>query len=398
MYKLAADRRPRPVKTKMTFAQNQTEADDIYKSFKPVRINYTYFNYSGGDITIIDRSGMKFTIRPLSSGGTRYGAGIIVVKNYTFHDTVIIDEITLSSEMSHEEVMLRKAFASRRRISPNETSVDVIYSLSPEAFREFNECVYIRELDIVITKGNDRVVHPYSDSGVALSGEADSMDGFTGLGFRWISHDYQKQTLYLNLSGMVMTVTSIHDLQMEEGFYVYAKGLEQEVATRLIRMPLTEAVEKYGLTSSLYEAQNALSVEERLAKDVDYIKSQQKLELMNIEHGNKMAQSHASEKSILAKIEEIERKREADRESSENDSKEREIAHQQFLQKLQTEMEKTRTDMQMLQYKLQREEESNRRDDYWEERSYQRKDTSEFVKWLPGIAVGLGLLLPKLMS
>lgn len=399
MYKLAVDKRPRIVKPKMSFAQNQNDANEIARDFKPIKINYSYFNYTGGEITIIDRAGMKFTIRPMASGGTRYGAGIIVVKNYTFHDTVIIDEVSLSDEMSHEETMLRKAFANRRRISPNETAVDIIYNLSPEAFRELNECVYIRELDIVITKGNERVVHPYSESGLLIEANSGNQDGsIAGIGFKWVSHSYEKQTLYLNLAGTVMAITSVHDMQMDEGFYVFAKGVTDEMATRLTKLTLSEAKEKYGLTSSLYDAQNALSVEEKLAKDVDFIKSTKRIELIEREHESKMAQHVANEKLLLNKIEEIERKHQAERESGELDRQKREMDHTNYLAKIKMDMEKAQSDMAYLQYKLRREEESNRRDDYWEERSYKRKDSSEFVKWLPGIAVGLGLLLPKLMS
>jgi hypothetical protein len=90
MYKLAADRRPKVARPKVSFAQNQTEADDLHATFKPIKINYSYFNYTGGDITIVDRSNMKFTIRPVASGGTRFGHGIMVVKNYVFPTQLLL--------------------------------------------------------------------------------------------------------------------------------------------------------------------------------------------------------------------------------------------------------------------------------------------------------------------
>ena len=54
--------------------------------------------------------------------------------------------------------------------------------------------------------------------------------------------------------------------------------------------------------------------------------------------------------------------------------------------------------MDVFREKLRREEESNRRKDYYEDVSYKRKDSSELIKWLPGIIIGAGLLLPKLSS
>ena len=400
MYKLATDRRPKVGRAKVTFLQNQTEVNDVHGAFKPIRINFSYYNYTGGDITIIDRSNMKFTVKPLASGAARHQAGIMVVKNYIFHDTVILDELTLSDEMSQDQLMLRKAFANRIRTAPNETSVSLVYSLSPEAFREFDECVYISELDIVITRqANEVVVHPYSEAGKMLHGEPSAMnDSFSGFGFRWVTHNYRSETLYLNLCGMVVSVTSMTDLQMEEGFYVYVKGLEQEQSTRLVRMTLEEAIEKYKLTPSLMEAQSAMSIEDRLAQDVEYKKGERRLELLEKEHDLKLAHTSFQEKSLMSKIEEMERKYQNDRASFEMENVKRDREHEQMLTKYKLEAEKALRDMEAAREKLRQEEESNRRKDHYENRSYDRKDSSELIKWLPGIIVGMGILLPKLTS
>lgn len=400
MYKLAVDRRPRVARPKATFAMNQKEADDLNSAFKPIRVTYSYFNYTGGDITIVDRSNMKFTVRPAPSGAARFGHGIMVVKNYIFHDSVIIDEITLSDEMSQDQQMLRKAFANRRRVSPNETAVDICYTLSPEVFREFNECVYIRELDIVITRrAEEKVVHPYSESGLALNSHPESMEqAYSGLGFRWVTHQYLKETLYLNLYGQVIAVTSIQDMHMEEGFYVYVKGSEQSMSTVLTRMTLEEAMEKYSLTRSLYDAQTALSIEDRIAQDIDYRKAEQKREILEREHQVKLAQSESTEKTLMAKLEEMNRKQQLDRENHQIELEKRTRENEQYLLKLKLEMEKSLREMELYRDKMAREEESNRRKDYYEHQSYQRKDSSELLKWLPGIILGAGILLPKLSS
>ena len=401
MYKLATDRRPRVARPKKTFAYNQTEADDLHAAYKPVKISFSYFNYTGGEITIIDRQNMKFTIRPLASGASRIGEGIMVVKNYVFNDAVIIDEITLSSELTQDQEMLRKAFANRRRISPNETAVDIVYTLSPEAFREFDECVYISELDIVVTRNaNEKVVHPYSEEGLLLNATPESLNkAFSGLGFRWVTHKYLKETLYLNFYGMVVSVSSVQDMQMEEGFYVYVKGLEDSSgSTRLIRETLEDAIEKYGLTKSLYDAQRAMSIEDKLANDIEMVKGQQKLTLLDREYQVKMAQATSTEVSLLAKLEELERKSAADREAYVIENEKRQRDHEQYLAKLSLETEKTLRDMEAFKEKLRLDSESASRKDYYENRSLDRKDSSEITKWLPGIILGAGLLLPKLMS
>ena len=59
-------------------------------------------------------------------------------------------------------------------------------------------------------------------------------------------------------------------------------------------------------------------------------------------------------------------------------------------------------EMKEMEAKFAREkaERDSRRDyekDYYERRSYVRKDSSEIVKWVPAIAVGLGVVVAKLL-
>lgn len=131
---------------------------------------------------------------------------------------------------------------------------------------------------------------------------------------------------------------------------------------------------------------------------MEFIKGQQKLTLLDREHQLKIAQSDMNEKSLLSKFEELERKSQADRLAFEMENDKRERDHEQYINKIKLDAEKNLRDLDILKDKLRREEDSNRRKDYYDERSYDRKDSSEIIKWLPGIILGAGLLLPKLMS
>ena len=157
-------------------------------------------------------------------------------------------------------------------------------------------------------------------------------------------------------------------------------------------------MEKFGLTKSLYEAQKASSMEERLNKDLDFLKGEQKLSIIEREHQLKLIQATSAENSVLAKMEEMDRKRAAEQLAFEIENDKRQRDHEQYLTKLKLDADKAFRDMEMLKEKIRYDEESNRRKDYYENRSYDRKDSSELVKWLPGIILGAGLLIPKLMS
>jgi hypothetical protein len=164
---------------------------------------------------------------------------------------------------------------------------------------------------------------------------------------------------------------------MEEGFYVYVKGLEEsEGSTRLIRLTLEDAIEKYGLTKSLYDAQRAMSIEDRVANDFEMRKAEQKLTILDREHQLKMVQATANEQALLAKMEEIERKSAADREAFANENVKRQRDHEQYLAKLVTDQEKAFRDMEQFKEKLRLESESQSRKDYYDNRSLDRKDSS----------------------
>jgi hypothetical protein len=97
-------------------------------------------------------------------------------------------------------------------------------------------------------------------------------------------------------------------------------------------------------------------------------------------------------------MEELDRKSAADREAFAIENAKRQREHEQYLAKLVTDQEKAFRDMEAFKEKLQLERESQSRKEYYENRSLDRKDSSEITKWLPGLIIGAGLLIPKLMS
>ena len=54
-------------------------------------------------------------------------------------------------------------------------------------------------------------------------------------------------------------------------------------------------------------------------------------------------------------------------------------------------------EVQYAREKAEREYRLNMQRDYYEHRSYDRKDSSEIIKWIPPMIVGAGLILSKLL-
>lgn len=399
MYKLAEKKLPKRAMPRVGYAKTQQDANTYSNAFKPLKISLQFHNYTGDDICIIDRSGMKFTVKPAPSRATNFGAGIMVVKNYAFHDSVIIDELILSNGESKEKETLLAAFRNRRSTSMNETAVDLTFTLDPDTFRELDECVYISELDVVITRGNvQNVLHPYSEAGVLHYTAPLDLEAFSsGLGFKWISHSFQAETMYVNISGQVIAMTSVNLPEMAEGVYVYVKGGDLP-GVRMQRLTVAEAVIQYHFTTSSIEAEKAYSIEEKLANDLDFIRNRQRLELIEKEQKLAEIKIDATEETVNAKLAEVSRKHELEQATHAQDIERKATEHRNAMEKLQREAEKAREDVLYYQRKLQQEEESNRRKDYWDERSSVRKDSSELVKWMPTLLVGGGLLITKLLG
>lgn len=166
------------------------------------------------------------------------------------------------------------------------------------------------------------------------------MKDFTsGIGFKWVTHKYLKETFTLTFVVRLSRYLPFKTCIWKKAFYVYTKGMDEESATRLVRMSLDEAVDKYGLTRSLYDAQTALSVEARIAQDVDFLKGEQKKEILEREHQVKLAQADSTERSLMAKLEEMAHKQELDRETHQTEMDKRTREHEQFIMKLKLDVE-----------------------------------------------------------
>lgn len=395
-------RRPKiavPITTRLPNRQSTAKEEGVYK---PLTIVTTYENHTGREISILERSGLNYTIKP-SGLMSREGHGNVrVVKTYRLDNSVNIDEVLLSNDDNSETKNLKEALASRWTRDLSFTEFAVVYSLPLQLFSGLESDIYVRELDIVITSsGLQGLVHPYSREGeISRLGNIKDDSPIPGIGFRWIVSTPMVQTLYANIGGEVICIDAQVDETLDDGFYVFTHGhslADRKVGT-VDRLTVEEAMKKYGLSTNFAEARDNLSADVILQNDLDYSHKQQKLDLMDKEYGLRIKQIEANDQAVNIKLAEIEAKHRSEIEGYKLEAEKRQREHEQMLAKFNLESDRLQRDLSAHIEKIRQDEISTRRKDYYEERHHVRKDSSELVKWAPSLIVGLGLLLPKLIG
>jgi septal ring factor EnvC (AmiA/AmiB activator) len=140
------------------------------------------------------------------------------------------------------------------------------------------------------------------------------------------------------------------------------------------------------LFSSEAEALNLGNQVEAKRREFEELQHEQRVTMLRLENDHK--------KSIqLMELELAKQKQEkADREN--------ELAKEiSRLKKSEYALEKeaTKREAKYAKEKAKRDARMNEDKDYYERRSYDRKDSSEVIKWLPAAVVGVGLLISKFL-
>lgn len=383
--------------------------EDYHSTTSPFIVTLTYQNHMPYPVNIIEKSGIAHTL-PVSSINRMTKNGVTVLKKYRFLKEVIIDATDLLNGNSEniEHKAIKEAFEIRRGpVNGPYIEFDVRYHVSSRDLSDYGGSLYLNELDVVISTTNPReTAHPFSPDQKLLK---QSTAVPTGAFLHFVLNDcaWKVSKLFANINGEVYKFNSIDDREKPDGVYVYSHSYEDDEdhqIVKCVRYSVEEAMEKYPLFLTELDARAYGNAEERLSKDLDHIKDVRKLDILDKESDLKV--TAIEEKNLVSKLkieQEVrtaltdkllmERNNELSllqfqmkehearmaRERSEADHRSKEWEYQ--MQKAKAE-----SDAQMLQMKHM-----------YEARSYNRKDSSEFIKWIPAI-IGAGIMATKFMG
>lgn len=364
--------------------------------------------------------------------------GIYVTVVYASDPSVKIDTTELLNVVTESEQTreaYRRAFGEYRHTpthrGPSRSAVR--YSITQEAFENRNCVGFVQQLGLIFCeKDPNKYWHPFSQECLSTNYMAE-LQGNAAYQVRINDPRQRYASLYTNINGFVYEVQPIRDPALAEGIYLYEYGKlnVNQSAVNIQHYNFEEAFEKIPVFLTVGEAEDYGDVTKRLEADYQFQKDTLSLAKLRYEEE---AQHRKSERNLLdhqSDISKIELERKALIERTELEQvkatleKERdryrlELERIREQDKLRAEQEKTRLEQERvklnatqaqreheikmeqllrnheaLERKLQQEIAQASMRDYYERRSYERKDSSEFMKWLPGLALGAAAFMIK---
>jgi hypothetical protein len=267
----------------------------------------------------------------------------------------------LGDDASNELKAFRDAFSyhiGRNRWQGAVITLD--YPLSINTLREYGGSVYYQELDVVVSLEAFENVppHPASDEGknIQLTNIEQQEDAFL-YSVDIVDNLAVLSERYLNINGKVYKVTPKIDLNRQDGIYITSNRPAVNARTENDRevsyYPLSK-VEELGLYRTLDEANacgDIVTARKQELADMEHQVAVMKKQLQQMEHQHKL--ELANKEQELARLE---------------------------------------GELKSASMKLQQTK------DYYDARSYERKDQSEALKFLPTLLVGVGALFAFIKS
>lgn len=360
----------------------------------PLEYTVKYLNYLPVDVTIVWRNGMKFK---LPRQFNEQSQCLVVRIEIRIPSLVEINADRLlhviDKHCTAEMRLLKTAMSPQAQPTQfnhwgvtRGGNVHLEYSLSLEDLEDYGGTLYFHELDNVVSLlPYDSVPdHPYSEnsltSTICMKGvpEADNQFGFS---IQIVDNKGKEGDRYTNVAGKVFRIPAMKVPGMMDGVYVAWNGAvtsEQAMSQKgSQRFTFEQADEEYRLYRSYAQALNAnedLLIEKKEAlanKQLELEKLKAEGAAAKLKGEQDLLKATEKYTKLEAKLKEAQLRR--DEVQRELDAKAKEASH--------------RSEMQRMEHK-----------DHYERRSYDRKDSSEAVKFLPGLIVGIGAVFIALKS
>lgn len=364
----------------------------------PVNFRYSFHNNTGNAIAVSTRAGMKFTVPSINQAGP---------SNFVIRVEVLIEssskpdlQQTLGQVGQHSEEGLRairdafmREVAERRG---GQITLVLEYTLTAADLNARGGHLYHHESDYALSMGRAEYApaHPYSTEGLMdniLKQEGECLDNLSfHHSIRLVDNEGCHKEKFIRIGNHVYGVKPITDPNLVSGLYIVSNrskvGSKLDVpGSELTRYELSpESLKSFGLFDSYlmakqYESEAKAAHEQRIAE---------------LERDAQLAKGeNAAGKERLVRLEQEIREAEARRTDERN-------LHEDEIKRIERQRDADRAD---LKYWRERAEHAMSMDrmrgkDEYEERSSRRKDTSDMLKNLPAIILGLGGLIAIIKS
>jgi hypothetical protein len=417
------------------------------------REEYYYINNTFRDITVMSRNGLAVTVTktPSTSNSTFIIRKVIRLRGLSLESA--ISSIASIADIDDAELLeIKRAFNNIKLGGWVSASVMFDYVIKSEDLRLTGGTIYHYQTDLIVSifdsiKVN---VHPYSTRflGIGTFGLTTeyAMQSELNLKIRYVSHDRKAAPKYMNIAGSILKIFPQWDaapkyvaVKDENGKYPVIERIDYiqvfysarneciPIAgngVAILKMPYEEAKIKLGIYDTYADALNSGNVEANRKREllelmhkVELVKQnnildRSDIETLELERKQKLAEKELELETMKKEIATLDTElklqlKKLDLDSAHQkqiqtdlDNKLQEVQNEKtalaLLKKEQEDkLEKERLEF-MQRLNFQREENENKFKteqmfwkDHYEKRSQERKDASEFVKFVPGLIIGV---------
>lgn len=358
----------------------------VYQNEQPdFTMTTSYFNQTSGTVTMVQRSGNRIPI--MGQRGACRDEFMIrqemrlgdyqkeALKRY--YDNYIGPR---SARFTRMEKEFRQQYSACRGYV---MSLRLDYKVTLNQFKEHNGALYIMDLDIILVlEGNDIPEHPLDMLPVGKFPDANREMKEEPMGGIAITiNDPEKRIgdRYANIMGRIVHIKAQRVATAEEGVHVcieHGMDIHGKALPKRYCIPYDEIDDTHWLHKSFSAAKNAPS------QDTLYEYEMKKFE--------REAKELALEVTRL--------KTQADLDKANHETLEREMKQVMMAMEHEQKQKQMKMEEEYSGYEHRRKMDSIDTKDYYENRSSIRKDSSEIVKWVPAIVVGVVAVFAAIKS
>lgn len=399
--------------TKISNDAHQALGDSENKSI--FKYTYHFLNYTNEIITIMDRDNLAVPITPMFMGTseTQMNVGVtndkrfVVRKAYHFKQNQIMRSVVENIKAMMDEYsigqdsdinILRQSLLHNLDSSKSGNSYISILTIYVDRIINIDhfksdEVIYEPKSDLLLMKGrlNTKYPHPYSKEGIAREEYASALKdkNYFCLMVEIVDNEKITDNRYMYVANQLMPVPVSRDVTKESGvWYAVANSEGQGLdSIKMKHIPLDKAE-----TLGIYNNKEAAMTGGNPAVDsnLKQIAAQKELELARMANHRLIEENKATldKRNTEYQTLLLDNKTTVTRLEAELEIlKKRTQATKEIIDVKRTKRDDSYSKKDMKR-ELKRKLENARRDDYFDNRSHELKNTSEVIKYVPAIALG----------
>lgn len=354
----------------------------------------TFRNGFTTPVILTERSGFAIEIPPLPPGH-KSSSDFIVDVRYSFKTNVILDKTHLLDRVGEHASSELKALRQAIRETPLGANAigncfSLTYSIESSQLNFRTNSIYVKELDITLSLTSPtgmRAIHPYSEEGLIIQ-ESQK----TNAAFRYDIEIVDPNKLYgdryCNISNVIYKIQAHAMCNKAEGVYLTCTNpvnpINPDLELIVRHYPFDTADKELGLYRTADEARTYGDLLAERKRDYELTISENKKLLADRDYEfSKLKNDHeAAMFNLKSNFEQIEHKLKMELQAS------KAIQHQ-------LELDAKYRDEWFDKVKFNRDMQQSDRKFEYDMRSINRKDFSEFLKWLPSVIAVVAIMVNK---